>query len=163
VGKQAGLLSGSVEVRQAQQTLRQITSYFSTEGLNSMREIGLDLGSNGQLEFNLFTFNFLSSEQLQGALTFLGDLGSGFAGNATKLLSNLTNPISGQFSTAIDFLDESDDRLTGEISKAQERVDRMILTLEQRFAAADLLLSQLESQQNLLTAFLDAQKTASGN
>jgi hypothetical protein len=39
----------------------------------------------------------------------------------------------------------------------------MILTLEQRFAAADLLLSQLESQQNLLTAFLDAQKTASGN
>lgn len=163
VGKNAGVLSGSVEIRQAQQTLRQITSFFSTEGLNSMREIGLDLQKNGQLDFKAFTFNFLSPEQLQGAIEFIGDLGSGFAGNATQLLSNLTNPTTGQFQTAIDFLDASDDKLTDEIQEAQDRVDRMILTLEQRFTAADLLVSQLESQQSMLTTFLDAQKAASKN
>jgi flagellar capping protein FliD len=163
VGKNAGLLSGSVEVRQAQQTLRQITSFFSGEGLNSMREIGLDLQSSGQLQFNAFTFGFLSQEKLQDALAFIGDLGSGFAGNATKLLGNLTSPTSGQFQTAIDFIEQSDDKLTDDIEEAQERLDRMILTLEARFSAADLLLTQLQAQQDTLTAFLDAQKLAKQN
>ncbi|MEX2303940.1 MAG: flagellar filament capping protein FliD [Bryobacterales bacterium] len=163
VGKRAGVLSGSVEVRQAQQTLRQITSFFSSEGLNSMREIGLDLQSNGQLQFNAFTFGFLSQGTLQDALAFIGDLGSGFAGNATKLLGNLTSPTSGQFQTAIDFIERSDDKLTDGIEEAQERLDHMILTLEARFAAADLLLTQLQGQQETLTAFLDAQKLASRN
>jgi flagellar hook-associated protein 2 len=163
VGKNAGVLSGSVEVRQAQQTLRQITSFFSTAGLNSLRETGLDLQTNGQLEFHAFTFNLLSPAQLQGALEFIGDLGSGFVGNATKLLNNLTSPTTGQIQTAIDFLDESDDKLSAQISEAQVRLDRMILTLEQRFNATDLLLTQLESQQDTLTAFLDAQKAAIKN
>jgi flagellar capping protein FliD len=163
VGKNAGLLSGSVEVRQAQQSLRQITSFFSSEGLNSMREIGLDLQSTGQLEFNAFTFAFLDQEGLQGAIAFIGDLGSGFAGNATKLLGNLTSPTSGQFQTAINFLEESDDKLSDEIDEAQGRLDHLILTLEARFAAADLLLSQLEAQQDTLTQFLEAQKIASRN
>jgi flagellar capping protein FliD len=105
----------------------------------------------------------LEPEQLQGALEYIGNLGSGFVGNATKLLNNLTSSSSGQIQTAIDFLDESDDKLSGQIREAQDRLDRMILTLEQRFSAADLLLSQLESQQDLLTSFLDAQKLASKN
>jgi flagellar hook-associated protein 2 len=163
VGKNAGVLSGSVEIRQAQQTLRQITSFFSSEGLSSLREIGLDLQKTGQLEFKAFTFQLLEPEQLQGALEYIGNLGSGFVGNATKLLNNLTSSSSGQIQTAIDFLDESDDKLSGQIREAQDRLDRMILTLEQRFSAADLLLSQLESQQDLLTSFLDAQKLASKN
>lgn len=162
VGKNAGVLSGGAEIRQAQQTLRQITSFFSVEGLNSMREIGLDLQKNGQLEFKAFTFSLMSPEQLQGAIEFIGDLGSGFAGNATQLLNNLTNPATGQIQTALDFLDDSDDKLTNEIREAQERLDRMILTLEQRFTATDLLLTQLESQQTMLTNFL-AQKAASKN
>jgi flagellar capping protein FliD len=160
VGESAGVLSGSVEIRQAQQTLRRITSFFSSEGLNSMREIGLDLQKNGQLEFKPLTFDLLSPEKLQGAIEFIGDLGSGFVGNAHQLLDNLTSPTTGQIQTAIDFLDESDDQLTDEIREAQERLDRMIVTLEQRFAAADLLLSQLESQQDMLTSFLDTQKGA---
>jgi flagellar capping protein FliD len=163
VGKNAGVLSGSIEVRQAQQTLRKITSFFSSEGLNSMREIGLDLQSNGRLEFNAFSFAFLGQDDLPDALTFIGDLGSGFAGNATKLLGNLTSPTSGQFRTAIDFIEESDGKLTDKIDEAQQRLDHLIFTLESRFAAADLLLSQLEVQQDTLTAFLDARKLASKN
>ena len=163
VGKSAGVLSGSVEVREAQQTLRKITSYFSTEGLHSLREIGLDLQKDGQLEFNAFTFNLLNSEGLQGALEYLGDLGSGFAGNATTLLNNLTSPTGGQIQTAIDFLEESDTKLSDKITEAQVRLDRIITNLEQRFSAADLLLTQLQSQQEALTAFLDAQKEANKN
>jgi flagellar hook-associated protein 2 len=163
VGKNAGVLSGSVEIREAQQTLRKITSYFSAEGLHSLREVGLDLQKDGQLEFKPFTFALLGSDELQGALQYLGDLGSGFVGNATTLVNNLTSPTSGQIQTAIDFLEESDSKLSDKITEAQVRLDRIITNLEKRFSAADLLLTQLQSQQEALTAFLDAQKDANKN
>ncbi len=156
IGEDAGLLSGAVEVRQAQHALRQITSFTATAGLRSMRELGLELADNGQLSFKSSKFNSLTDQEFQDALTYLGDLVTGFAGNAVKQLDSLTNPLSGQIRTAINFLKESDEHLADQILQAQERLDRTIITLEQRFAAADLLLSQLESQQNLLTEFIKA-------
>ncbi len=160
VGKNAGVLSGSVEIREAEQTLRRITSFFSPEGLHSLREVGLDLQKDGQLQFNAFDFSLLSPDQLQGALEFLGDLGSGFVGNATTLLNNFTSPTDGQIQTAIDFIDESDNKLSDRIQETQRRLDQTISNLEQRFSATDLLLTQIEGQQTQLTAFLDAQDSA---
>ena len=72
----------------------------------------------------------------------------------------MADPVTGQIQTAIDFLKESDKSLADEILEAQERVDRLMVTLEAKFAAADLLLAQIESQQRLLTAIFEAQALA---
>ena len=156
IGENAGVLSGSLIVRQAQQTLREITSFTGSGTILSIVELGLELDDKGLMSFNATTFNALSDTQLGDVLTFVGDTTSGFAGGSYTRLNDLADPVTGQIETAIGILTESDESITVRIDTARERVDKLIATLEQQFAAADLLLAQLESQENLLTTVFKA-------
>ena len=82
------------------------------------------------------------------------------AGTSYTSLKDLADPVIGQIQTAIKFLKESDEGLADEIAEAQERVDRLMVTTEAQFAAADLALARIESQQALLTAIFEAQALA---
>ena len=159
-GEAAGVLSGSVAVRAVQQALRDVTSFQGSGAIKSMVELGLELDSKGLMTFNAITFNALTDTQINDALTFIGNTTTGFAGTAFTGLKDLADPVTGQIQTAIDFLKESDQSLADEILEAQERVDRLMVTLEAKFAAADLALAQIESQQKLLTAIFEAQALA---
>ncbi len=159
-GEAAGVLSGSIAVRAVQQALRDVTSFQGSGAIKSMVELGLELDSKGLMTFNAITFNALTDTQINDTLTFIGDTTTGFAGTAFTGLKDLADPVTGQIKTAIDFLKESDKSLADEILEAQERVDRLMVTLEAKFAAADLLLAQIESQQRLLTAIFEAQALA---
>ncbi|MCH8993255.1 MAG: flagellar filament capping protein FliD, partial [Acidobacteria bacterium] len=162
IGENAGVLSGSLIVRQAQQTLREITSFTGSGTILSIVELGLELDDKGLMSFNSTTFDALSDTQLGDVLTFVGDTTSGFAGGAVTRLNDLADPVTGQIETAIGFLVESDESITVRIDAARERVDKLITTLEQQFAAADLLLAQLESQENLLTTVFQALEDVRG-
>ena len=159
-GEAAGVLSGSVAVRAVQQALRDVTSFQGSGAIKSMVELGLELDNKGLMTFNAITFNALTDSQINDALTFIGNTTTGFAGTAFTGLKDLADPVTGQIQTAIAFLKESDKSLADEILEAQERVDRLMVTLEAKFAAADLLLAQIESQQRLLTAIFEAQALA---
>ncbi len=163
VGEAAGILSGNIVVRQAQQTLRDITSFQGTGSIKSMVELGLELDEDGLLSLNATTFNALSDAQVLGGLTFIGDTTTGFAGTAFTHLKDLADPVTGQIQTAIGFLDESDATLTEKIAETQERVDRLIANVEAQFAATDLLLSQLETQQSTLKTLFDVFQTSQRN
>jgi len=151
IGKAAGVLSGNAAVRQAQQVLRDATAFLGSGTIKSMVEVGLELDNKGKLSFNSLTFNLLTDSQLADAITFIGDTTTGFAGNAAILLDSLGDPVNGQIQAAISILQDSDTKLTEQIEQEQKRVDALIVTLEAKFAAADVLLSQLEAQQSLLT------------
>ena len=157
IGESAGALSGSVAVRQAQQVLRDVTSHLGSGTIQSMVEIGLELSNKGKLSLNFLTFNLLSDTQLADAITFIGTTSTGFAGNAASLLDALGDPVNGQIQAAISTLQDSDTKLSEQIEQEQGRVDALIANLEARFAAADLLLAQLEAQQDLLTTLFEAQ------
>ena len=159
-GEAAGVLSGSVAVRSVQQALRNVTGFQGSGTIKSMVEVGLELDSKGLMTFSAITFNSLTDAQINDALTFIGDTTTGFAGTAFAGLKDLADPVTGQIQTAISFLKESDEGLADEILEAQERVDRLMVTLEAQFAAADLALAQIESQQKLLTAIFEAQALA---
>ncbi len=159
-GEAAGVLSGSVAVRSVQQALRNVTGFQGSGTIKSMVEVGLELDSKGLMTLNAITYNSLTDAQINDALTFIGDTTTGFAGTAFAGLKDLADPVTGQIQTAISFLKESDEGLADEILEAQERVDRLMVTLEAQFAAADLALAQIESQQKLLTAIFEAQALA---
>ena len=163
VGEAAGILSGSVIIRQAQQTLRTITAFQGTGTIKSMVELGLELDEDGLLSLNATTFNALTDAQVLDGLTFIGDTTSGFAGAAFTRLKDLADPVTGQIQTAIDFLDESDAALSDKIAAEQERVDRLIANIEAQFAATDLLLSQLEVQQTTLETLFEVFQTSQRN
>ena len=163
VGEAAGILSGSIIIREAQRVLRDITSFQGTGTIKSMVELGLELDEDGLLSLNPTTFNALTDAQVLDGLTFIGDTTSGFAGAAFTRLKDLADPVTGQIQTAIDFLDESDATLTDQIAEEQERVDRLIANIEAQFAATDLLLSQLEAQQTALTTLFEVFQTSQRN
>jgi flagellar hook-associated protein 2 len=160
IGEDAGVLSGSVIVRQAQQAFREITAFQGTGTFKSMVELGLELDDDGLLSFNSLTFNTLTDAQMSDVLSFVGDTTSGFAGEAFSRLKDLADPVVGQIQTTIDILEETDASITEQIEAAEERIDRLIANLEGQFAAADLVLSQLESQQTLLTSLFEAFQTS---
>ena len=157
IGENAGALSGNSVVRNAQQSLRDITGFLGGGTIQSMVELGLELDNKGQLSFNTAVFNTLTDSQLSDAIAFIGDTTTGFAANAVTRLGDLGDPINGQIQVAIESLKDSDERLTEQIEEEQARVDALIAQLEAQFAAADVLLAQLESQQNLLTVLFEAQ------
>ncbi len=154
IGENAGALSGNSVVRQAQQSLREITGFLGTGTIQSMVELGLELDNKGQLSLNTAVFNTLTDSQLSDAITFIGDTTTGFAANAVTRLDDLGDPINGQIQVAIESLRDSDERLTEQIEEEQARVDALIAQLEAQFAAADVLLAQLEGQQSLLAILL---------
>ena len=151
IGDTAGILSGDVLIRESKSALRDVTGFAGTGTIKSIAELGLELNAEGQLSFDSVTFDTLANADFDAIRTFLGDTTSGFSGNAFSRLKDLSDPVIGQIQTAISFVEESDARLTLQIESEQERVDQIIATLEIQFAAADVLLAQLESQQTLLT------------
>lgn len=156
IGEGAGILSGNIIVRQAQQALREITSFSGSGEIQSIVELGLKFDKNGLLNFDPATFNGLTEGQIDDVLAFIGDTTSGFAGLGFSKTKDLADPVSGQIQTTIGFLKQSDTSIQKQIDAATERVDRLIATLEQQFAATDLLLSQLESQKTVVSSIFDA-------
>ncbi len=155
IGEGSGILSGELIIRQAASTLHDIISFVGSGEIKSFAPLGFSLNESGVLTFDETTFNSLDSDELDQAIEFIGDTSSGFAGNAFNVLKGLADPVSSQIQTALDFVQVSDKRLSEQIEAATERVDRLIANLEQQFAAADLLLAGLESQQRLLTVLFD--------
>ncbi len=155
IGEGSGILSGELIIRQAASTLRDIISFVGSGEIKSFAPLGFSLNESGVLTYDETTFNSLDSDELDQAIEFIGDTSSGFAGNAFNVLKGLADPVSSQIQTALDFVQVSDKRLSEQIEAATERVDRLIANLEQQFAAADLLLAGLESQQRLLTVLFD--------
>jgi flagellar hook-associated protein 2 len=155
IGDGAGVLSGDNLIRETQSALRELTGRLGDGSVFSMADLGLELDDQGALSFDPAKFRKTAGDDFSGVLHFLGDTISGFAGAAYQRLSNLSDPVTGQIQTAIRFLRESDKTMQVQIEAAQERVDLLIKNLEERFAAADVLLAELESQQDLLTRLFE--------
>ena len=155
IGDGAGVLSGDSLIRETQAALRELTGRLGDGTIFSMADLGLELNDQGALSFDPAKFSKTAGNDFAGVLHFLGDTTSGFAGAAYRRLSNLSDPVTGHIQTAIRFLQASDRTLQAQIETAQERVDLLIKNLEERFAAADVLLAELESQQDLLTRLFE--------
>lgn len=162
IGKEAGVLSGDVLIREAQATLRAITSFAGDSStVNSIAALGLELDDKGQLSFDPTKFDQVAKSDFEGVRTFLGTATTGFIGNAYSRLSDLADPVRGRIRTAVGFIEESDQKLAEQIASLEERIDLQIRNLEERFGAADTLLANLEAQQTLLTKLFDTSSSSS--
>jgi len=158
IGENAGVLSGDILVRQAQQTLRDITGYFADSGsVTSATALGFELGQDGTLSFNTSAFNTAADADFEDVKDFLGTGSSGFLGSSFDRLKELADPVTGQIETALSFLNQSQEQLTAQIEIITERTDQIIANLELQFAAADQLLAGLESQQDLISRLFESQ------
>lgn len=155
VGKGAGLLSGDFIVRQIQQDLRQVTSVQGSGAIQSLSDLGVQLGSDGKISFNSSTFGSLTDSQISSAFTFLGSTTTGLGG-LSQLFSQLTDPTVGLIQNQQDSYAATDKRLQGNISDLNTRISRLQARLTTQLQAADALQAQLAAQQQTLNATIQS-------
>lgn len=151
VGKTAGLLSGDYIIRDIQNQMRVLASYRSTgsSNVNSLMDLGIGFDTNGQMSFDSSQFNSLSNNDISAAFDFLGSSTTGFGALADNF-KQISDPVTGLIKTQQDQYDVADQRLSDQMAALTDRIDYMQSSLLTKLQQADVLLSQLESQQTML-------------
>jgi flagellar hook-associated protein 2 len=155
VGEKAGLLSGDVLVREAQEILRKSSGFGLAEGLvKNWSDLGVSFEQNGSIKLDSLVFNALSEAQISSSFQFFD--GSTGLGSLTSRTSGFTDSINGLAKLQINQYDRSDSRLTSQISSLEERIDLLRTNYMQKLQVADALLGNLESQKNIVGASIDS-------
>ncbi len=154
-GQNGGGLAGDPAVTQLQQTLRQITSYFTTSGsVTNLGALGITFAdTTGTASFNSSTFAALNSQQITDGFNFLTSLTSG-SGNFVSKLQTFTDPISGIIQTEIQGNSATDKHLQSQILTLSDRITTLQNNLRLQLSKADALEAGLQSKQSTVTASL---------
>ncbi len=157
-GENAGPLAGQSFLYDIQAALREITGYRMEGERGSLFELGVSLGSDGQVSFDPSVVQGLSESQIAAVFSLLGDGASGLSALESRL-SYYSDPLTGALPAFLHSLDRTDQRLTDQINAIYERVSATRLTLVSRLQAADALLAQLEGQKSMLNAAIESLNT----
>ncbi|MDX2151222.1 MAG: flagellar filament capping protein FliD [Bryobacteraceae bacterium] len=158
IGENAGLLSGDFLVREIQTQLRSVAGYRGESGaVKSMTELGVEFGRDGKAYINDTTFGALTDGQVSGAYAFFGSTTTGFGALHSKV-NSVSDPVMGLVKKQQEQYDATDRRLTESIEDLVDKINRMQEGMAARLYAADALLGQLESQQRIVEASVDALK-----
>jgi flagellar hook-associated protein 2 len=155
IGPGAGQLSGDFLIREIQNDLRQLTSFQGSGAIKNFSDLGLELSSAGELSLNTSTFDALSNSQIDSGFTFAGSSVGGL-GSLSSKFQQLSNPISGLIKVQLNQYETSNTRITKDLAGVTDRISLMQTVMAQKLQAADSLLAQMESQQNVLTASLQS-------
>ena len=154
IGPSAGPLAGDILIRQISEDIRLLTSYWNSgsSSIHSLSDLGVTFDdTSGHLSFNPNTTTGFSSNQLSDAFKFLGSSNSGFAAMANNF-TQLSDPLTGLIRVQEDGYDTANLRLSDQVSILNDRVSQIQSAMTARLQAADALVAQLQSQQNMVNA-----------
>jgi flagellar hook-associated protein 2 len=160
-GQTGGPLQGNAIINSLAQALASISTYSSSDSIGTLKSLGLDLGTNGQItytETDLMATDFSNSS---GVDTFLGSAtGGGFLEAATNTMTSLEDPTTGLIKTTeANFTSQISD-LGTTISAKQTKVSNMQTQLQNQMAQADAAISTMEQQYSYLSSMFAAMQTA---
>jgi flagellar hook-associated protein 2 len=151
-GQNAGPLVGDSSVLAMESSLRQLADYSGSSGsINSLSQLGLQFTKTGTLTFDPTALSGLSSQQISDAISFLGDPNAGgYLQFATNTLNSLMDPTTGLLPTEQQSLQAQSTKEAQAINDAQDRVTQLGNNLMAQMAAADALISKLQSQTQFI-------------
>lgn len=155
IGESAGVLSGDSLISNLYGLLRETTGVPGAGNIKSLAELGITLDSNGVMSFDSSAVSTAGQSRLTDIFSFLGSPTSGLAA-LTSSFTEISDPATGIIRSRLTSLDQTDARLTEQISTMTERVSNMQTTLLAKLQAADGLLARLENQKSMLTASIDS-------
>jgi len=155
VGPAAGPLSGDLIVREVQNDLRQVASYQGSGAIRNLSDLGIELGTDGKITFDTSPFTTLSNSQIASAFDFFGSATTGFGALADKF-AQITDPVTGLVKLQQDSYEQADQRIQSSIGDLNDRITQLQTRVSAQLQAADALQAQLSTQQNVLTATLQA-------
>jgi len=157
----AGVLEGQTILQSISQTLAQIGTYGTSAGaVNSLENLGLDLGINGQMTFTALNLAATDIGDPAAVDAFVGNSAtSGFLHAATNALTSLEDPTTGIVKNAESDLQTEIGNIDTTISTKQAAVTTMATNLTNQMAQADALLSTTEQQYDYMNELFQAQQT----
>jgi flagellar hook-associated protein 2 len=161
-GQSQGALTGDPILNQLAATLRQVGTYSDpSASVAGLGALGFDLGADGHMTFNQFTFATLNGSSATAVADLLGSAtGSGFLRTATDALTTVEQTDSGLLPAAQASARTGIDRLTAQISTQQDRVDALQTQLQQQMSAADSLIASMEQKYSYIANMFNAMDTA---
>jgi flagellar hook-associated protein 2 len=160
-GQSGGALQGQSVVAQLSNILSGISTYSSSGQFNVLEDLGMALGTNGQITYNPLTLMSADLSSSTGVTAFLGSAtGGGFLKTATDALTSVEDPTTGLLKTSETDTKSQIANLGTTIAAKQAKVDAMQLQMQNQMAAADALVASMEQQYNYLSGLFQAQQTA---
>ena len=148
-GSAGGALTGDIVLSEIRGALSPIGSVAALTGA------GMSFDQNGVMSFDPSAINSLDSNGLQNLVSQLANTTTGIVPIANQW-QGLTDPTNGVIPTEEAQIDTTNQRLTQQISDMTDSINKMQQDLLSRLEKADSLLSQLESQQSMLTASINS-------
>ncbi|MGI8743581.1 MAG: flagellar filament capping protein FliD [Bryobacteraceae bacterium] len=155
VGPAAGLLSGDFLINQIESDLRQVTSYQGSGSVKSLSDLGVSLDAKGKITVDPAAIGQYSDSQVSDAFKFLGSSSTGFGALAAKF-TQLSDPASGLIGVQETEYDKNKQDLADRINTVNDRVTSLQTSLSAKLQQADALIAELQSQQQVLTASIQA-------
>ncbi len=154
VGGSGGALNGDTLIAQTSDDMRQLAMYNGSGGMN-LTTLGITFDTTGKMTFDPTAVGSLSGSQLTQAFQFLGSATTGLGGFASQF-TQLSDPVNGLITTEENTLNQENTSLSGQISTLTTRITTMQTALTQQLEAADSAIAALQSQQQVLTASIQA-------
>jgi flagellar hook-associated protein 2 len=155
VGQNGGPLQGQSIVYQLFNSLSQIAVYSGSSGaVQTLADMGVTLGDDGQLTFDSSQFSSDSIDTLQN---FLGSASTGgFLQAATNALTGVEDTTTGSLQIAIQDLNNQITNQNNEISTENQKITDLQNNVTQQMATADSLIASLESQKTYMTGLFQS-------
>jgi flagellar hook-associated protein 2 len=155
IGQNAGLLTGDYLVRLVKDDMRQLSGFSGTGGIKSLADLGIEFDTTGHASFDETVFNTLPDSSMNDVFSFLGTESKGFGG-LSGLFNQISDPVTGLAKVQMDQYDQTDQRLTDEISTTTDQINSMQESLSAKLSSTDALLGSLESQQKVVDASIQS-------
>jgi flagellar hook-associated protein 2 len=161
-GSVGGALAGDQTVAQLSQVIQNLGTYGGKTGVvDGLKTLGLDLGSDGHMTFNLSSFTILYNGNAADVGSFFGlATTGGFLKTATDALNSVEQTGTGLLPTAKASIQNQITSTTHQIDTQQTRVDQLQVQLQKQMAASDALISSMEQKYNFITGMFQAMQTA---
>ncbi|MGD0873172.1 MAG: flagellar filament capping protein FliD [Bryobacteraceae bacterium] len=160
-GQSGGALQGQAIVNSLSQALASISTYSSSDSIGYLKNLGLELGKDGQLTYTATTLMSTDFGNSSGVDTFLGSAtGGGFLEAATNAINSLEDPTTGLIKTSETDLQSQISNLGTTISNKQTQVSNLQTQLQNQMAQADAAIATMEQQYSYLNSMFSAMQTA---
>jgi flagellar hook-associated protein 2 len=161
-GSVGGALAGDQTVAQLSQVIQNLGTYGGQPGVvDGLKTLGLDVGSDGHMTFNLSSFTTLYNGNAADVGSFFGSATTGgFLKTATDALNSVEQTDTGLLPTAKASIQNQITSTTNQIDTQQARVDQLQAQLQKQMAASDALISSMEQKYNFISGMFQAMQTA---
>lgn len=155
--KTTGDLRGNPALRSVSNRIENIFSSSFQDGLGDVTMfamVGITRGSNRQLEWSEDDFTTALTENFSGVRDLFiereGNLGKMYM--IDQAVEDMTDSIDGYFKISTDSLNRKIDYADQSIERYKRSVESYRLTMRRKFAAMELMVSQLQAQGNYLSS-----------